>query len=55
VAADSHDVFFDWQWTTGSSPGEELKIGRAQTDGSHLRRYVWLGQGPFALTSPGAS
>ena len=54
VAADSHDVFFDWQWTTGSSPGEDLKIGRAQTDGSYLRRYVWLGQGPFTLTSPGA-
>jgi hypothetical protein len=50
VAADSQDVFFDWQWTTGSSPGEDLKIGRAQTDGTHLRSYVWLGQGPFALT-----
>ncbi len=54
VTADSQDVFFDWQWTTGSSPGEDFKIGRAQTDGRGLRSYVWLGEGPFALTGPGA-
>jgi hypothetical protein len=54
VAADSQNVFFDWQWTTGSSPGEDLKVGRAQADGTQLRSYVWLGQGPFALTAPGA-
>lgn len=55
VAADSYDVFFDWQWQTGAAPARSLKIGRAQAHGTGLRRYVWLGQGPFALTAPAGS
>jgi hypothetical protein len=53
VAGDRYDVFFDWQRKTGSSPGEDFEIGQARADGTGLRRYVWPGEGPFALTLSG--
>jgi hypothetical protein len=51
LAADDQDVYWDW----GGVAGSPIHVGRAQVSGRGFRSSIFLGQGAFLLTSPGAN
>ncbi len=51
VAADNNNVYWDW----GGAAGSPEHVGSARVNGTGLRTSIFLGQGAFLLTSPGAN
>jgi len=51
VAADNSNVYWDW----GGAADSPEHVGAARVNGTGLRTSVFLGQGAFLLTSPGAN
>jgi hypothetical protein len=51
LAADDDNVYWDW----GGVAGSPMHIGRARATGRGFDSSVYLGQGAFLLTSPGAN
>ncbi len=51
LAADRDHVYWDW----GGVAGSPFHVGRARVSGRGFDRSIFLGQGAFLLTSPGAN
>jgi hypothetical protein len=51
LAADDGDVYWDW----GGVAGSPIHVGRALVSGRGFDSSIFLGQGAFLLTSPGAN
>ncbi len=51
LAADRDDIYWDW----GGVAGSPFHVGRARVSGRGLSRSIFLGQGAFLLTFPGAN
>jgi streptogramin lyase len=51
LAADRDDIYWDW----GGVAGSPEHVGRARVSGRGLDSSIFLGQGAFLLTSPGAN
>jgi hypothetical protein len=51
VAADDMNVYWDW----GGVAGSPTHVGRVRVDRAAFDRSVFIGQGAFLLTSPGAN
>ncbi len=51
LAADDSNVYWDW----GGSAGSPMHVGTARVNGTGLRASLFLGQGAFLLTAPGAN
>ncbi|MGH3189748.1 MAG: hypothetical protein ACRDPY_32330 [Streptosporangiaceae bacterium] len=51
LAANNSNVYWDW----GGSAGSPEHVGTARVSGTGLRTSLFLGQGAFLLTSPGAN
>ena len=51
LAADDDNVYWDW----GGVAGSPIHVGRARVSGRGFRSSIFLGQGAFLLTSPGAN
>ena len=50
LAADKSNLYWDW----GGVAGSPIHVGRARVSGRGTDRSIFLGQGAFLLTSPGA-
>jgi hypothetical protein len=50
LAADDADIYWDW----GGVAGSPIHVGRAQVSGRGSVSSIFIGQGAFLLTSPGA-
>ena len=51
LAADKSNLYWDW----GGVAGSPIHVGRARVSGRGFDRSIFLGQGAFLLTSPGAN
>jgi hypothetical protein len=51
LAASNSNIYWDW----GGGAGSPEHVGTARVNGTGLRTSIFLGQGAFLLTSPGAN
>lgn len=51
LAADNADIYWDW----GGVAGSPIHVGQAHVSGRAANKSIFLGQGAFLLTSPGAN
>ena len=51
LAADDDDLYWDW----GGVAGSPIHVGRAHVSGRGFESSIFIGQGAFLLTSPGAN
>ena len=51
LAADDDNIYWDW----GGVAGSPIHVGRVRASGRGFDSSIFLGQGAFLLTSPGAN